>query len=261
MNTAGAMNGARPPGLLAVAVALTRGLRTLRAPRMWAYVLGPALVSLILWLVLATYWMGPAIEWLVGVPPLSWLAAWGWVAVARFVAAIAVWLAILVLTYLTATVVASTVVLPLVLTWLSSTEYPDLARMGDDSAIASLANSLAAVVVYLGLCLLSLPLWLVPGLGLVLPALLLAGLNRRTFSYDALALHATRDEWRELRARHGNGLFVLGLVLALLAHIPLVGLLVPTLCVVAYIHYALEALRQSRQGAIINASAVVVDGH
>jgi hypothetical protein len=44
---------------------------------------------------------------------------------------------------------------------------------------------------------------------------------------------------------------MLGITLALVAHIPLIGLLAPTLAALAYVHYGLEALRKIRQGAIV----------
>jgi molybdopterin-biosynthesis enzyme MoeA-like protein len=43
-------------------------------------------------------------------------------------------------------------------------------------------------------------------------------------------------------------LFMLGLTMALLAHIPFVGLLVPALAALSFVHYGLEALRRSRWG-------------
>lgn len=246
-------------GMFAVVLAMTRSLASLKAPRVWLYVLGPAVVSLVLWLFLATYWMGDVIAALLGWPPLSWLVGWDFPGLARFLATVGTWVMMLALTYLTASVLAATFVLPLLLDWLAANDYRDVARMGSDSTVASLANTLAAVLVYIVVWLLTLPLWLIPGAGLVLPVFLLAGLNRRTFAFDALVVHAGREEWLEIRRRHGHPLFILGLILALLAHIPLLGLLVPTLSVLAYLHYTLEALRQLRQGAVIVGSAVVVD--
>ena len=93
---------------------------------------------------------------------------------------------------------------------------------------------------------------LIPGLGLILPMLLLAWFNRQTFAFDSLAVHATAAEWQEIRRTHAVPLFILGLVLALLAHVPFLGLLVPALSALAYIHYCLEALRELRGGALVS---------
>ena len=64
-------------------------------------------------------------------------------------------------------------------------------------------------------------------------------------------MHATVDEWRLLRRQHGFPMLLLGVILALLAHIPVIGLLTPTLAALAYTHYCLEALRRLRQGAVV----------
>ena len=79
----------------------------------------------------------------------------------------------------------------------------------------------------------------------------MAWLNRRTFAFDALAAHATPDEWRELRRAQAFPLLLLGLVMALLAHVPFLGLLAPSLAALAYLHFSLEALRRLRQGAVV----------
>ena len=64
-------------------------------------------------------------------------------------------------------------------------------------------------------------------MGLVLPVYWLAWLNCRTFAYDALALHATKDEWKAVFDKHRGKLLLLGVLLGLLAHVPFVGLLAP----------------------------------
>ncbi len=94
-------------------------------------------------------------------------------------------------------------------------------------------------------------MWIVPGLSLILPLLLMAWYNRRTFAYDALSLHATTDEWERLRPQTKGPMFMLGLTMALLAHVPFIGLLVPALAALSFVHYGLEALRRSRGGALV----------
>ena len=127
----------------------------------------------------------------------------------------------------------------------------DVVRRGSDSVLASTWNSVWAAVLFLGGWIVSLPLWLIPGLALLLPFFWMAWLNRRTFAYDCLAAHATPEEWRELRRRHALPLLALGFVMSLLAHLPIVGVLAPSLAALAYVHYCLEALRRLRQGPIV----------
>lgn len=236
-----------------VILALARTLATLGRPRVWLLLLGPAVVALIAWLGLTVFLLDGLIASFIDLPPMSWLSGWGAVWLAKLLAALGGWLLILAAAYVTAMLLAAVFILPLLLNYLAASDYPELARMGRDSVTASTWNSVSAALLFVVGWVVTLPLWLVPGLGLVLPMFWMAWLNRRTFAYDALAVHATDDEWRALRRRHDVPLLVLGVTLALVAHVPLLGLLAPTLAAIAYIHYCLEALRRARQGAVVSA--------
>ena len=234
-----------------VMLSLMRSLATLARPRIWLLMVGPALVALVAWIGLTIFLLDSLIAGFITLPPMSWLTGWGAVWLAKLFAVLGGWLLILAATYVTAMLLAAVFILPLLLNHVAAADYPELARMGKDSVTASTWNSVSAALLFIAGWLLTLPLWLIPGLGLILPMFWMAWLNRRTFTYDALAVHATDDEWRELRRRHAAPLLMLGITLALVAHIPLLGLLAPTLAALAYIHYALEALRKMRQGAIV----------
>lgn len=234
-----------------VMLALMRSLASLRRGKVWLYVLVPAVFSLLLWIVLAIWGLGLLVDWLLGHPPMSLLIGWGLAWLAHILAYMGGWMAIFAGAYLTASLLAAVVIMPLLLKHLSATEYRDVAPMGKDSFVAAAVNSVLASLLFIAGWLLSLPLWLVPGLSLILPLLLMAWLNRRTFAYDALSLHATAGEWQAIRRQHKAPLFMLGLSMALLAHIPLLGLLVPALAALSFVHYGLEALRRSRGDAIV----------
>ena len=209
------------------------------------------MVALVVWLALAFF----ALEWFVAEllqwPPLNWIAAWGVVWLAKILAWIGGWLAVFSLAYLTAMLLAAIFIVPLLVNEIGAREYPDVARMGEDSVVASTGNSLIAATGFLVGWIGTLPLWLIPGMALVLPIYWLAWLNRRTFAYDALAAHATRSEWKTLFEKHRGNMLLLGVLLGLLAHVPFVGLLVPAFAALAYVHYGLEALRRERDGAVV----------
>ncbi|MBI4740976.1 MAG: EI24 domain-containing protein [Betaproteobacteria bacterium] len=234
-----------------VVQALFRSFATLGRGRVWLLLLGPAVLALVAWSALAIFVLDGLIATFLDLPPMTWLTTWGAVWLAHLFAVLGGWLLILAAAYLTAILLAAILVLPLLLKHVAATDYPELARMGKDSLTAATWNSVSAALLFIAGWLLTLPLWLVPGLGLLLPLFWMAWLNRRTFAYDALAVHATDEEWRGLRRQHAAPLLMLGVTLALLAHLPLIGLLAPTLAALAYIHYTLEALRQLRQGAIV----------
>lgn len=231
--------------------AIARTLANLRHGKIWVYVLTPALFSLLLSIGLAIWALGWMVQEMMAWPPMTLLVGWGLVWLAYILAYLGGWMAIFAAAYLTASLLAAIVIMPLMLKFLSATEYRDLAPMGKDSFIAAAVNSVGASILFVLAWVLTIPLWLIPGFSLLVPLLLMGWLNRRTFAYDALSLHATPEEWRTFQQQHKLPLFMLGMTMALLAHIPLLGLLVPALAALSFVHYGLEALRRSRGDAIV----------
>jgi hypothetical protein len=98
----------------------------------------------------------------------------------------------------------------------------------------------------LGLGLLSVPLWLLPPLWPIIPLVILGWGNQRLLRYDALAEHADAAEMaRIFRSRRG-ALYLLGVLLALAAYVPVLGFFAPVLFGLAFIHYLLGALATQR---------------
>ncbi|TXI76174.1 MAG: EI24 domain-containing protein [Dechloromonas sp.] len=239
-----------------VMLALARTFGSLRTGKVWLYVLTPALLSLLLAIGLAIWALGWAVEQMMAFPPMTLLVGWGLVWLAHILAYLGGWMAIFALAYLVASLLAAIVIMPLMLRHLSQGEYRDVAAMGKDSFVAAAVNSIGASLIFIVAWVVTIPLWLIPGFSLLVPLLLMGWLNRRTFAYDALSMHATDGEWASLRAAQKTPLFMLGLTMALLAHIPLVGLLAPALAALAFVHFGLEALRRSRGEAVVTIEGV-----
>ena len=239
-----------------VMLALARTFGSLRTGKVWLYVLTPALLSLLLAIGLAIWALGWAVEQMMAFPPMTLLVGWGLVWLAHILAYLGGWMAIFALAYLMASLLAAIVIMPLMLRHLSQGEYRDVAAMGKDSFVAAAVNSIGASLIFVIAWVVTIPLWLIPGLSLLVPLLLMGWLNRRTFAYDALSMHATESEWASLRAAQKTPLFMLGLTMALLAHIPLVGLLAPALAALSFVHFGLEALRRSRGEAVVTIEGV-----
>ena len=239
-----------------VMLALARTFGSLRTGKVWLYVLTPALLSLLLAIGLAIWALGWAVEQMMAFPPMTLLVGWGLVWLAHILAYLGGWMAIFALAYLMASLLAAIVIMPLMLRHLSQGEYRDVAAMGKDSFVAAAVNSIGASLIFIVAWVVTIPLWLIPGFSLLVPLLLMGWLNRRTFAYDALSMHATDSEWASLRAVQKTPLFMLGLTMALLAHIPLVGLLAPALAALSFVHFGLEALRRSRGEAVVTIEGV-----
>lgn len=84
------------------------------------------------------------------------------------------------------------------------------------SALWSLAVSLAAFLA----CLFTLPLWLLPPVALVLPALIWGWLTCKVMGFDALAEHASAEERRTILREHAVPLLAMGVVCGYLGAAP-----------------------------------------
>ncbi len=235
--------------------ALLKGLVSLMHPRMLWLMVWPILVALAIWLTLAAlYWtqaagwidlelhQWPAFEWAVSVWPLTLLGAW------------LAWLFLLFLfvpvVLVTAVLIISIVSMPAMVAHVSARDYPGLARRKGGTFAGSLWNAIASLLLFMLLFAVTLPLWFIPLLWPVLPIALFGYFNQRVFRYDALAEHASGYETAELIRRHRGELFLLGVALALIGHLPLIGLVMPVYAGLVFIHYGLARLAESRSAPI-----------
>ena len=230
---------------------IRRSLESLGRGKVWLYILAPALIAGLFMIGVSVALLEYLVSSFIAAPPMTWIADWGVQWLAKALAVLGAWMLILSASYLVAMIMTAVLILPLMLNYLSEADYPDLARLGENSFVASTWNSVWAALLFLVGWVVTLPLWLIPGLGLLLPLFWMAWLNRKTFAYDALSVHATSDEWRTFRKEKAMPLLILGFVTAALAHVPLVGMLAPSLSALTYLHFCLAALRRSRKGAVV----------
>jgi uncharacterized protein involved in cysteine biosynthesis len=231
--------------------ALRNAFRDLREPRVLALALVPPFAAILVWAglawVFAGDWARLVANWIATTPWLAWVRDWGlsWVFVwGSGIAAIALLLPLLLITAL---LVTDFVAMPVIVPLVGDRQYPRLERRTGGTVAGSIWNAAKAVVLFALLWVVTLPLWLT-GIGaLVLPVLLSAHFNQRLFRYDALAEHASAEEFaRILRTSRGD-LFLLGILLSLLLTVPLVNLLVPVLSALAFTHLCLGELTRLRQ--------------
>jgi CysZ protein len=223
-----------------------RSLAAVRNPALWKLLAIPVVVaigSLIMLLALA---LQPLAAQFVTMAPATWLVNIGWTGVADIFAWVAAWLMLFAISYGLAALVSGLLVVSQLTAWLGKTTYPQLRRHGSDRTFQSAWVSMYATLAYLGVWLLTLPLWLVPGLAFVLPVLWLAWFNERTLSFDALTNYANDTELSTIRKRFRGSFFVLGAVGALMAHIPLIGFFAASFTALMFAVAALEALSLQR---------------
>jgi len=245
-----------------IIAALFKAFASLLHPKMLWLMVWPVIAALVIWVTLGVlYWseaaqwiaaqlhQWPPYEWAVSVWPLKLIAAWfGWILLLLLFVPVVL---------ITAVLIISVVSMPAMAAHVGERDYPELVRRRGGTVIGSIWNAFAALVLLVLLFAMTLPLWLIPLLWPVLPIALFGYFNQRVFRYDALADHGTTAEIAEIVRRHRGELFLLGVALALVGHVPVLGLFMPVYGGLAFIHYGLERLGELRSGLIAGAATRV----
>ena len=238
-------------GVQKILMALVKAFASLLHPKMLWLMVWPVIVALVIWVTLAVLYWGqaaswisvqlhqyPIYEWTVSIWPFSIIAAWlGWLLLLFL---------FVPLVLMTAVLIIGVVAMPVMTAHVGANDYPAIAQRKGGSLAGSVWNALVALFGIALLAVVTLPLWLIPLLWPVLPVLLFGWFNQHVFRYDALAEHASATEIDEVIRRHRGELFLLGVALAIIGHIPLLGLLMPVYGGLAFIHYCLGRLTDLR---------------
>jgi uncharacterized protein involved in cysteine biosynthesis len=232
--------------------AVARAMGDLAQPRVLAVLFLPMLIAALVWAALAfIFWdtWTAAIRSLVeGAAIAGWLIERGAAWVLDSIGVIVTIALLLPAAFATALVLTELVAMPVIVS-VAARRYGVLETRKGGTIVGSIANAVFAVAIFALLWIVTLPLWLT-GIGaLVLPALNSAYLNQRLFRYDALADHASRDEYVAIVRRNKMRLFGLGLVLAPLYYVPVLNLTAPVIAGLAFTHFCLAELARLRRGA------------
>jgi hypothetical protein len=268
-------------GMPKIVDALARAFSSLLHPQMLLLCLAPLLLALLVWLVVVALswhdgwlWMRGALEselgaagsaagslaepWAKRVEPPEWMhgmMAMDGETLAGGLLAVATTALLLVLlvpaVWMTALLIFALIAMPWTVNLVGRKDYPALKRLEGGNWLGSLWNALLAVVVFVVLWLLTLPLWLLGGLGALLGLGLTGWVTQRLLRYDALALHATAAERRLIFERAGGRLWLLGIVIALLAVVPLFNLVLPVYAGLAVTHLCLLELAEVRREGVV----------
>jgi hypothetical protein len=239
--------------------ALLKAFLSLAHPKMFLLMLLPVAAAIGLWLVLGIAFWAQAVAWLDdalrGWDALQWLLAyWPLTLLAAHVAWVVLLALMVPVIIVTTILVVGIFAMPIMVSHVAPRNYAELEQLQGGTFVASAGNSFAALAWFALLVLLSSPLWLFPPLWPPLSLGLLGYLNQRVFRYDALAEHATAAEIADLIRRNRSELFLLGVALALVGHVPLVGIVMPVYGGLAFIHYGLARLDELRSEPIQGAA-------
>lgn len=241
-----------------VAKAIGYALVNVLHPRMLWLMLWPLLIALGIWGTVALVFWGEIIFWLAArvkewIQTATFFINWDAGSAALFAAKALVLLMLVPLVQLTALFILGVFGMPQMVEHVAR-RYPALARSRGGSFAGSVWNGIVALCGLVLLGAVSIPLWVFPPLWPVIPVLVVGWVNQRLLRYDALAEHADAAEMRALFAEERGTLYLLGLALALLAYVPVVGFLAPVLFGLAFIHYLLGRLQAKRQAPVEGAA-------
>jgi CysZ protein len=227
-------------------------LGNLLHPRMLWLMLWPVLVATGIWGAAAIWSWAGLVAWLAGIlrhwiETATFFVHWDASTVALIAAKVLVIIGLVPLIQLTALLILGVFGMPAMVDHVARRAFPDLVRRHGGSFTGSVWNSIVGV---LGLALfaaLSIPFWLFPPLWPAIPVAIMGWVNQRVLRYDALAEHADAWEMREVFSRRRAAMYLLGVVLALVAYVPVIGLFAPVLFGLAFIHYLLGELQVLRR--------------
>jgi hypothetical protein len=98
--------------------------------------------------------------------------------------------------------------------------YPALERKRGGSLLVSVLWSLGSTLLAVVVLVVSMPLWLVPPLVLILPPLIWGWLTYRVFAFDALAVHASSEERKQILRENRSTLLLMGVLSGYLGAAP-----------------------------------------
>jgi hypothetical protein len=189
---------------------------------------------------------------------------------------IAMWV-LLPLMILTALVFVGTMAMPIIVRHVSQRHYPELERHRGGTLLGTIWIALYSFVIFAVLWVVTLPLSAIPPLTFVVQPALWGWLTYRVMAYDALAEHASRQEYRDIMRIHRWRLLLIGAIAGMMGAAPtllwlggaLSVIFFPVLATAAiwlyvlvfifsglwFEHYCLEALSQYRQAGAAGQSA------
>ena len=101
---------------------------------------------------------------------------------------------------------------PALVNLVGARRFPNLERKRGGSLWQSVLWTLISVILAMAALMITLPLWWIPPLAILLPALIWGWLTYRVMTYDVLAEHATSQERAELMRRYRFQLLGMGVL-------------------------------------------------
>lgn len=152
----------------------------------------------------------------------------------------------LIFLYLSTLILTSVLFIPLITPLYQKKYFSHLQKKNGLGFVHAGAENLKAFVIYLFLFFIMLPLFLIPGLSLVIPIILNTFMNHKIFVIDVLQDYVDKKEFLELKKQYSGSLLQLSFLCSLIFYIPILNFLAPQISALAFAHYALSCLSEQR---------------
>jgi len=150
---------------------------------------------------------GPVMGW-----AWTWLERVGLMNLKAVLAPLVIILAVTPVVMIMSLLAVSFMMTPALVSLVGARRFPELERKRGGTFWQSILWTLMSIILALGALILTLPLWWVPPLAILLPALIWGWLTYRVMTYDVLAEHASKLERVELMKRYRFQLLGMGVL-------------------------------------------------
>ena len=234
-----------------IATALTRALRSMFHPKILSMIIWPMLLAILFWGGIALFfwhgWVNSLTQLVSQTDIEAMILEYNLTWVASYLITFLIIILLIPIAYITALLITSLFAMPVMVNHVAKSHFPMLELKHGGTLVGSINNGIIAVLAYLILWIVTLPLWIFMPFTAIIPVLLTAYLNQRLFRYDALAEHASQEEFKEILARSGGKFYLLGGSLALLQFVPILQFFTPVYIGLAFIHFSLAELDTLRK--------------
>jgi len=197
-------------------------------PKVILLTLLPLFLMLIIVMGLGMVYWDAALEsiraWIDTSSAMNWAWVWlervGLMSLKAVVAPLIIIVAVTPLVVVMSLLAVSFMMTPALVNLVAERRFANLERRQGGSMLQSVAWTVFSVVLALGALVLTLPLWWLPPLAVILPALIWGWLTYRVMTYDVLSEHASRIERIELVRRHRFQLLAMGVVTGMMGAAP-----------------------------------------
>lgn len=251
-----------------ISIALKRGVVSQLHPKMLAVILLPLVVTFIGAFILVWFLWTPLSHWLMTV--LSdvgviehidqWMVSVGLFSLKAYIVPIVVALIVFPSSGILGLIIAAVFVMPIVLQHIQKRYYPQLNAKGQFTTLLSAGNAC-----WVGLCfvvgwLVTLPFWLLPLVGMVLPVFWWAYAFTHILRVDSIIEHATKNERVIMGKRYRKDYWVLGTIMALCNLFPPAWFIMPVFSALVFAHFSLRQLTALRaEIPVIQAPTVIIE--